>query len=188
MLTAYSTKPRLGTDYKPKPKFDSLDDLIAAMKADAKQIKQRQKDNIERPAGKTQVPDEDILAFIKENPGCTAKQIGHAFGRNACVMRTRLGYMEDRAQVSVSYKRIGRNSTKTYRIGKNGVPHDLAPRRRKLAQFIADNPGCTTREAADHMGLSVKTTYNAIRNLKNFVKVETKSKGGNTPARHWVKP
>lgn len=186
MITAYSTKPRRGTANKPKPKFDSLDDLIAAMNEDAKQIKKRQKDMIERPAARSHVPDEEILLFIKENPGRTAKEIGHAFGRDASIMRTRLGYMENRKQVSASYKRIGRSNTKIYRIGKNGVPHDLAPRRRKLAQFIADNPGCTTREAADHMGLSIKTTYNAIRNLRNFVKVKTKSKGGNTPARHWV--
>ena len=172
-------------------------ELIAAMKADAREIRKANYKIAERDIVQTETPEQVILDFVAANPGCTASEVAAACNRNPSNMRSRLCAMETRGQVRVEFfvsPHSRRRARKFYPVAnppkaKNGRPprpRSKSPQRDKLVAFIKANPGCTTQDVADHMGCSRKVAGGHISKARNFVKIKSVSTGGNSPAKHWV--
>lgn len=173
-------------------------ELIAAMKADAREIRKANYKIAERDIVQTETPEQVILDFVAANPGCTASDVAAACNRNPLNMRSRLCAMEARGQVRVEFfvhPHSRRRARKFYPVAnppkaKNGRPprpRPKSPQRDKLIAFIKANPGCTTQDVANHMACSRKVAGGHISKARNFVKIKSVSTGGNSPARHWVK-
>lgn len=169
----------------------TYEEIIAAMKADAEQIKKRMGHTSDKVQTETQVPENDILAYIAKHPGCTAMDVATAFDRLPVSIRTRLSHMENRGQVAVKSKRVPRKGmVRFFYPVKDPKPVTIvrkSPVRDKVVAFIRDNPGCTTPELAAHMGCSNKiaATYTSQARRAGFIRSE-RPKGGNQPSIHWV--
>jgi DNA-binding MarR family transcriptional regulator len=185
------TKPALPPAPPTKRVTMTEAELIAAMKADANLVRKRMAQTQERTQAQIQVPENDILAYIAKNPGCTALDVATAFDRLPCVMRTRLAYMENRGQVAVKKRRVPRKGmVRFYYPIKKPKPVTIArssPVRDKVVAFIRANPGCTTIDVAKHMGQSNQNVSRVITAARNIGAIRSeRPKGGNQPAMHWV--
>lgn len=185
------TKPALPPAPTVKRAPMTEGELIAAMKADARDIKKRTAQMHNRAPAQIQVPESDILAYIAKHPGCTAMDVATAFDRLPCVMRTRLSYMENRGQVAVKSKHVPRKGmVRFYYPIKKPKPVTIArssPVRDKVVAFIRANPGCTTIDVAKHMGQSNQNVSRVITAARNIGLIRSeRPKGGNQPAMHWV--
>ena len=197
MLTAYSAKPRLEPTNKPKPQFKTLDELIAAMKEDAAQIRIKTASLNMRDTTQSEVPEEAILEVIEANPGCTVKDIAQAVYRTSPNIRTRLTAMEARGQCKVQMVKVGKTWIRTFYPvsnppkAKNGRPYKSrsSPVRDKVISFIKANPGCTSRDLAAHMGCTVKAASAHISEVRKVGKVRTEraaGRGNHIPAKYWI--
>ncbi|MDF1853476.1 MAG: winged helix-turn-helix transcriptional regulator [Verrucomicrobiales bacterium] len=199
MITAYSANPRLSliAESKPKPQFATLDDLIAAMKADAAQIRIKTASLNMRDTTQAEVPEEAILEVIEANPGCTVKHIAHAVYRTSPNIRTRLTAMEARGQCKVQMVKVGKTWLRTFYPvsnppkAKNGRPYKSrsSPVRDKVMAFIKANPGCTSRDLAAHMGCTVKAASAHVSEVRKVGKVRTEraaGRGNHIPAKYWI--
>ena len=174
-------------------------ELIAAMKADAREIRKANYKIAERDIVQTETPEQVILDFVAANPGCTASEVAAACNRNPSNMRSRLCAMEARGQVRVEFfvsPHSHRRARKFYPVAnppkaKNGRPPKAkpSPQRDKVIAFIKANPGCTTPDLAKHMNCSHKMAAAHISQARKVVKIKSVRKGGNgnhVPAQHWV--
>jgi len=197
MLTAYSTQPRLEPNSKPKPQFATLDELIAAMKEDAAQIRIKTASLNMRDTTQAEVPEEAILEVIEANPGCTVKDIAQAVYRTSPNIRTRLTAMEARGQCKVQMVKVGKTWLRTFYPvsnppkAKNGRPYKSrsSPVRDKVVAFIKANPGGTSRDLAAHMGCTVKAASAHISEVRKVGKVRTEraaGRGNHIPAKYWI--
>lgn len=192
-LTTLSRRvtPSALPENEPRAITGSLDGLIAAMKDDAKQIKKRTVQMEGRTKAQNHVPECDILDYIAKHPGCTALDVAMAFDRQPGVIRTRLGYMENRKQVAVKSKRVPRKGMVRFFYPVKKAKHVTvvrpSPTRDKILAFIRANPGCTTIDVANHMGQKNQTTSRVITSARNIGLIRSeRPKGGNQPAMHWV--
>ena len=197
MLTAYGANPRLEPTNKPKPQFKTLDELIAAMKEDAAQIRIKTASLNMRDTTQSEVPEEAILEVIEANPGCTVKDIAQAVYRTSPNIRTRLTAMEARGQCKVQMVKVGKTWIRTFYPvsnppkAKNGRPYKSrsSPARDKVMAFIKANPGCTSRDLAAHMGCTVKAASAHISEVRKVGKVRTEraaGRGNHIPAKYWI--
>jgi DNA-binding MarR family transcriptional regulator len=185
------TKPALPPAPPTKRVQMTEDELIAAMKADSKLVRKRMAQTQERTQAQIQVPENDILAYIAKNPGCTALDVATAFDRLPCVMRTRLSYMENRGQVAVKSKHVRRKGmVRFFYPVEASKPVKIvrpSPVRDKVVAFIRDNPGCTTIDVANHLGRKSQDVSRVITNARQIGAIRSeRPKGGNQPAMHWV--
>ena len=196
MITAYSVKPRIFRieENKPKPQFATLDDLIAAMKADAKEISKRH--NKERPPiqeARGVIAEAKVFDFVRENLGASVHEIAAHFNREPKSIASLLSRMEERNTVKAS---MGQNPTtgrpvRCFTIAqepseKSGVR--LSPVRDKLVAFIKANPGCTTANVAKHMGCSNRSAADKISFARKTINIVSKRAGpsANAMSAHWV--
>lgn len=196
MITAYSVKPRLSriAENKPKPQFASLDELIAAMKADAKEINKRH--NKERPPVQEAcgpVAEARVFDFVRENPGASVHEIAEHFNRKPKSIVTLLGRMVERNTVKASMRKNATTGrpVRCFTIAqeppeKSGVR--LSPVRDKLVAFIKANPGCTTASVAKHMGCSNKSAADKIAFARKTINIRSERTGrsNNAMSVHWV--
>jgi DNA-binding MarR family transcriptional regulator len=180
-----------------KPQFDSMDDLINAMKTDALQIRRRTKSIEMRDVSPDIVSDDQIISFLRQNPGSIVTQIAKAMNRKPKSLGARMCSMESRGQVRVEVAHIndGRNKVRKFfavakqpKLTKKGRPRaeKRAPTRDKTAAFIRENPGCTTRDVAEHLGISRKSASNRINDARFHANITSHSKGGSMPSQHWI--
>ncbi len=173
------------------------DELIAAMKADAAQIRIKTASLNMRDTTQAEVPEENILEVIKANPGCTVKDIARAVYRSSPNIRTRLTSMEARGQCKVQMVKVGKTWLRTfYPVNnppktKNGRPYKSrsSPVRDKVMAFIKANPGCTSRDLAAHMGCTVKAASAHVSEVRKVGKVRTEraaGRGNHIPAKYWI--
>ena len=171
-------------------------ELIAAMSADALEIKRRTASMQMRDTVQDEVPEETILSFVAQNPGCTAHDIARAIGRHQTNIRSRMSSMENRGQVKV--RKIKKDSTWMrvfYPVtnppkARNGRPPKpkASPQRDKVINFIRTNPGCTTPELAKHMNCSNKMASAHISEVRKVIKIKSvrSGRGNHIPAKHWI--
>lgn len=176
-----------------KPQFDSLDAMIAAMKADAAKTREILGSTDKRDVSHNPTPEEEILAIIAANPGMTGAQIAAQVGKTRSNIAARLCNMEVRGQCRAEKELIGRSWTKRFYPvanppkAKNGRPARKSPVRDKVIAFIRANPGCTTPELSEYMGVSNKMGAAHIAEARKSVKITSKRTGGNnSPMAHWV--
>jgi predicted transcriptional regulator len=170
------------------------DELIAAMKADAKEIKLRH-GNPKRSVT-PELPEQAILDIIKQNPGIDILELAASLGRSHTNMRTRMSSMEARGQVKVEMFKHPKSFRRTRRffpvpnpkITKNGRPIRPAYRREEVIAFIKSNPGCTSCDIAAHMDCSTKAAAGRLSEARNFANIRSeRQKGGaHLPAKHWI--
>jgi DNA-binding MarR family transcriptional regulator len=196
MITAYSVKPRISrtAESKPKPQFSSLDELIAAMKADAKEISKRH--NKERPPvqeARGPIAEARVFDFVRENPGASVHEIAAHFNREPKSIATLLGRMVERNTVKASMRKNATTGrlVRCFTIAqepqeKIGVR--LSPVRDKLVAFIKANPGCTTANVAKYMECSTKSAADKIAFARKTIKIVSKRTGpsANAMSAHWV--
>ena len=196
MITAYSVNPRLSRTEKnkTKPQFANLDELIAAMKADAKEINKRH--NKERPPvqeARGPIAEARVFDFVKDNPGASVHEIAAHFNREPKSIASLLSRMEERKTVTVSMRKNATTGrpVRCFTIAqeppeKSGVR--LSPVRDKLVAFIKANPGCTTASVAKHMGCSNRSAADKISFARKTVNIVSKRAGpsANAMSAHWV--
>lgn len=196
MITAYSVKPRIARieESKLKPQFATLDDLIAAMKADAKEISKRhERDRPPVQEARGPVAEARVFDFVRENPGASVHEIAAHFNREPKSIATLLGRMVERNTVKASMRKnptTGR-PVRCFTIAqeppeKSGVR--LSPVRDKLVAFIKANPGCTTANVAKHMGCSNKSAADKIAFARKTINIRSERTGrsNNAMSVHWV--
>jgi hypothetical protein len=196
MITAYSVKPRISRiqESKPKPQFANLDELIAAMKEDAKEISKRH--NKERPPvqeARGPIAEARVFDFVRENPGASVHEIAAHFNREPKSIASLLSRMEERNTVKASMRKnptTGR-PMRCFTIAqepqeKIGVR--LSPVRDKLVAFIKANPGCTTANVAKYMECSTKSAADKIAFARKTINIVSKRTGpsANAMSAHWV--
>lgn len=176
-----------------KPQFDSLDALIKAMKADAKEIGKRH--HGERPPAQEArgpVAESRVYEFVKANPGTSVHKIAEHFNREPKSIASLLSRMEERNTVIASMRKnptTGR-PVRCFTVAKepseNGAKQ--SPVRDKLVAFIVANPGCTTADVAAHMGCSNKSAADKIAFARKTINIVSKRSGpsANAMAAHWV--
>jgi len=196
MITAYSVKPRLSRieDSKPKPQFSNLDELIAAMKADAKEISKRhERDSPPVQEARGPVAEARVFDFVRDNPGASVHEIAAHFSREPKSIATLLGRMVERNTVKALMRKnptTGR-PVRCFTIAqepseKSGVR--LSPVRDKLVAFIKANPGCTTANVAKHMGCSNRSAADKIAFARKTINIRSERTGrsNNAMSVHWV--
>jgi DNA-binding MarR family transcriptional regulator len=196
MITAYSVKPRLSRtqENKPKPQFANLDELIDAMKADAKEISKRhERDRPPAQEARGVIAEARVFDFVKENPGASVHEIAAHFSREPKSIASLLSRMEGRNTVKASMRKnptTGR-PVRCFAIAqeppeKSGVR--LSPVRDKLVAFIKAHPGCTTAQVAKHMGCSNKSAADKIAFARKTINIVSKRSGpsNNAMALHWL--
>ena len=195
MITAYSVKPRISrtAENKPKPQFANLDELIAAMKADAKEINKRH--NKERPPvqeARGPVAEARIFDFVKDNPGASVHEIAAHFNREPKSIASLLSRMEERRTVKAS---MGKNPAtgrpvRCFTIAKQPEQSGVkkSPIRDMVEAFIRANPGCLTADLAAHMGCSNKSAADKIATARKALNIRSERTGrsNNAPMRHWL--
>jgi hypothetical protein len=196
MITAYSAKPRISRieENKPKPQFANLDELIAAMKADAKEINKRH--NKERPPiqeARGVIAEAKVFDFVRDNPGASVHEVASHFSREPKSIASLLSRMEERRTVKAT---MGKNPTtgrpvRCFTIAqeppeKSGVR--LSPVRDKLVAFIKANPGCTTASVAKYMECSTKSAADKIAFARKTINIRSERTGrsNNAMSVHWV--
>lgn len=189
------TKPALPPAPPAKRVQMTEAELIAAMKADAEAIRKRNLAIIERPVTKEIVPEAQILKAVQENPGIVMNDLAALLDQQNDSLRVRMINMEARGQVRVEkFKhpvshRMSRRFFPVKNPPKTVLGRRPSPKRDKMVAFIRANPGCTTVDIAQHIGVTVKHAGQAlseVRKVLNLRSERTPGAGNNAPARHWV--
>lgn len=197
-VAKYNATPlaRHVTQGQAQPVYTSLDAMIEEMKADARKIRQRHAGMIERDTT-GEVPEEDILAAIKQNPGIDIAELARMVNRSASNIRTRMSSMENRGQViteKFKHPKSFRWTRRFYPVdnpkqAKTGRPSAKpSPRRDEVMSFLRAHPGCTSADLAKHMGCSVKAAGAHICEVRKVAKVrmERQAGGQHLPGRYWI--
>jgi predicted transcriptional regulator len=175
MITAYSAKPRISriAESKPKPQFANLDDLIAAMKADAKEISKRHEK--ERPPShqdaRGPIAEYKVYDFIKANPGASVHEIADHFNRQSKSIAGLLSRMDGRHAIKAT---MGKNPATGRPVRRfTVVPEKTIDRQRKsqtekVFNQIKANPGSSKSELAEALGLSIKQIEGALTNMSRY--------------------
>ena len=174
MITAYSAKPRISgiAKSKPKPQFANLDDLIAAMKADAKEISKRH--HREQPPSQQSrgpIAEHKIYDFIAENPNCSVQDIAAHFDRQSKSISSLLSRMEGRNAIKAT---MGKNPATGRPVRRfTVVPEKTIDRQRKsqtekVFNQIKASPGSSKSELAEALGLSIKQIEGALTNMGRY--------------------
>ena len=174
MITAYSAKLRLACTEtnKPKHQFASLDDLIAAMKADAKEInKRREKERPTSVHAKGRLAEHAVYDYVKDNPGVSTHEIADHFQRNTKSIASLLSRMEERNSLK---SEMGTNSA-TKRpvrcftiVPTRNVKRDHRTQTQHVYDFIKANPGSNKAAMAHGTGLTVKQIEGALTNMTRY--------------------
>ena len=194
----YNAQPRLvrldDGRAKPAPQFNNLDDLIAAMKADAKAINKRHSSERPKTSQTTRGPlaETKVLDFVRVNPGASVNDIANHFGREPRSIATLLGRICERGllrahmQTNPDTKRpmrcftIDHETAEKVGIKKVSVLDDVI-------EFIRANPGCTAADLGEHMDCSRKSASEKISRARKLANIVSKRLGGNnSPMSHWV--
>lgn len=191
MLTAYSTQPRLEPNNKPIPRFATLDDLIAAMKADAKQIKKRAEIPTVKPE-KNSVTNEQVAGVIEANPGATASAIANELGANVRDVHNRLKTLEKWRCVKIRMRPGVTKNVKTYHRTKRPVTQPDYSKcvsdgtKSEVLDFIKANPGCSTRDISEHVGKDRHKVSRVITKARhNGDPIRSEPRGWNLPHAHY---
>jgi transcriptional regulator with XRE-family HTH domain len=175
MITAYSVKPRISRieENKPKPQFANLDELIAAMKADAKEISKRHEK--ERPPShqdaRGPIAEYKVYDFIKANPGASVHEIANHFNRQTKSIASLLSRMKGRNAVKAT---MGKNPAtgRPVRCFKVVPEEAIARQRRSQTQIVFNqikaSPGSSKAELAEALGLSIKQIEGALTNMGRY--------------------
>lgn len=195
MITAYSVKPRISCieENKPKPQFASLDDLIAAMKADAEAVNRRQQNNNPHAEPKVALDNQEIAELIEDRPGITAQEIADYFQAKVNDVHSRLLTLERWRCVKIKMRPGVIRKVKTYhRIPGNPVEKPCYRHfasdgaRAQVIAFIKANPGCTTNDVADHIGKDRHKASGTISKARiQGEPIRSERIGGNKPSRHY---
>lgn len=189
------TKPALPPAPPTKRVQMTEAELIAAMKADAEVIRKRNAAIIERPVTKEIVPEAEILKAVAENPGIAMNDLAALLDQQNDSLRVRMLSMEARGQVRVErFKHPISNQMSRRFFPVKNPPKTVngrrpSPKRDKMVAFIRANPGCTTVDIAQHIGVTVKHAGQAlseVRKVLNLRSERTPGAGNNAPARHWI--
>lgn len=192
MITAYSTQPRIEPQQKQTPKFDTLDDLIAAMKADAEVVNRRQQNNNPHAEPKVTLDNQEIADLIEAKPGITAQEIADYFRAKRNDVHSRLLTLERWKCVKIKMRPGITKKVKTYHRTSNPVEQPCYRHfasdgtRAQVIAFIKANPGCTTNDVADHIG---KDRHKASRTITKAriqgEPIRSERTGNNKPNRHY---
>ena len=174
MITAYSVKPRLARTEtnKSKPQFATLDELIAAMKADAKEInKRREKERPVSAHAKGRLAEHRVYDYVKDNPGVSTHEVADHFERNIKSIASLLSRMEERNSLK---SEMGRNpaTNRPVRCFKIVPTRNVKRDHRTQTQFVYDfikaNPGSNKAAMANGTGLTVKQIEGALTNMTRY--------------------
>ena len=159
--------------FAPKPQFNSLDDLIAAMKADAKEISKRHEK--ERPPSQQDargpIAEYKVYDFIKANPGASVHEIADHFNRQTKSIASLLSRMEGRNAVKAT---MGKNPATGRPVRCfNVVPQKaIARQQRSQTQTVFNqikaSPGSSKAELAKALNLSIKQIEGALTNMGRY--------------------
>lgn len=197
-LSATPLARHIDTPEKPAPQYASFEDAMRAMKDDARKIQQNSlKENF---AGETRTERGSVIDYIRANPGVTANAIAKAFGVTPQNVRPKLSKLKQAGflkvkKVRVQYKRSVAVHHHFYvtdlpdaEMPEPQKTKKPSPQRDKVIAFIRDNPGCTAKELADHMGQSHKSAsahINRARQVVNVRSVKAHS-GAHVQARYYI--
>ena len=188
-LNATPLARHLDTPEPAKPQFDTLDDLIAAMHADAKAIRRKSAGMGVRE--QSEINTDDILAFVEDNPGRTSDEIAKSMGRSISKMRTKLTRLQKEGRVKIGYIQTRTVRSRVFYINRQApVPQKRkTPTRDKVIAFMRENPGCTCGKLAEHIGCTNRAAAAHIRRVRKILNVRTERVegiGGHIPARYWI--
>lgn len=199
-LHRYNAQPRaehIDAPQSQAPQFNSLDEMIAAMKADAKQVNKAQSWKEPKATNNgEEIPDEFFLNLIKENPGLTAMEIAKAIDRTPATARARMGGLAKLGFVKMGFTKDKANNNKklqVYYYNHAGPKYDRradkpSPKRDALIAFVRENPGADTHEIAKHVGIERKGVSAAVKRARKLVDIRCERQPGNPnqPARYWI--
>jgi predicted transcriptional regulator len=171
----YSAKPRLAhinTTAKPQPVYTSLDELIAAMQKDAKEInKRREKERPTSVHAKGRLAEHAVYDYVKDNPGASVHEVADHFERNIKSIASLLSRMEERNSLK---SEMGRNP-ETKRpvrcftiVQTRNVKRDHRTQAQHVYDFIKANPGSNKAAMAHGTGLTVKQIEGALTNMGRY--------------------
>jgi len=148
------------------------DELIAAMKADAKEIAKRH--HRERPPSQQArgpIAEHKIYDFIAQNPNCSVQDIAAHFDRQSKSISSLLSRMEGRNAIKAT---MGKNPStgRPMRLFKI-VPEKKIDRQRvsqtkAVFDYIKENPGCSKAQMAAGLNLSTKQIEGALTNMSRY--------------------
>lgn len=202
MITAYSVKPRLSriAESKPAPQYASFEEAMRAMKADAEKIRQNGLKENFACEQETRTERGSVIDYIRDNPGCTANAIAKAFGVTPQNVRPKLSKLKQAGFLKVKKVRV--QYKKSVAVHHHFYVTDLpdaempepqktkkpSPQRDKVIAFIRNNPGCTAKELADHMGQSHKSASAHINRARQVVNIRSvkSHNGAHVQARYWI--
>lgn len=194
-LNAVPRREHIEQPEPPQPVYTCMDTLIADMKADAEAIRKRNAAIAQTKIVAKTISDEEIFQAIRENPGIIMGDLSKLISQSREGLRARLLNMEARGQVKVErFKNPTTNRMTRRFFPVKNPPKTLngrrpSPKRDKMVAFIRANPGCTTVDIAQHIGVTVKHAGQALSEVRKVVNLRserTPGAGNNAPARHWV--
>lgn len=175
MITAYSAKPlarHIDTPEQAQPVYSSLDEALAAMKADAKEInKRREKERPISVHAKGRLAEHLVYDYVKANPGVSTHEVADHFDRNMKSIASLLSRMEERHSLK---SKMGRNP-ETKRpvrcftvVPTRNVKRDMRSQTQLVYDFIKANPGSAKAAMANGTGLTIKQIEGALTNMNRY--------------------
>ena len=193
-LNATPMATHLDAPEKPAPQFDCMDDIIAAMQADAKQVQARmlRGQMAEKPDADTyEITNNEIVNLVAEHPGITGNAIADHFKVGRGIIYARMKTIKRQGRVKVVWEPGQTKKIQTYYVIEGAEEkrrEKRSPIRDRLIQYIRDNPGCTTTDLVRDLGHTRPAIVSSMARARKTVNIETvKAKGGaHIPARYWV--